>query len=324
MKKVVGLMRTYFGGEFSEAAIRSNFVLVYELLDEVADHGWPQVRKSEGEIRSSCSFSSPPGFGGRKRRKRRRKKTHSFSFLRLLCLSPLPRRQQVTDANSLKALVFQKGFVTSAARIKREAAAAAATLQVTGAVGWRRDGLKYKRNEVFLDVTEKVSALVGVGGTVLRADVRLKVFSWFSRKGEVFRRPTEEKTHSSEKQKKTKKNRQVNGVVTMKAFLSGMPDVKLGLNDAVEDVTFHQCVNLGRYDAERVASFVPPDGEEGRRRCLSFCFFFFFLAGKIKNRNSRSRNFQKKKKKKKLQASSSSCATAAPTPSRCPSASCPS
>ena len=109
----------------------------------------------------------------------------------------------------------------------------------------------------------------------------------------------------------------------MKAFLSGMPDVKLGLNDAVEDVTFHQCVNLGRYDAERVASFVPPDGEEGRRRCLSFCFFFFFLAGKIKNRNSRSRNFQKKKKKK-LQASSSSCATAAPTPSRCPSASCPS
>ena len=37
-------MRTYFGGEFSEAAIRSNFVLVYELLDEVADHGWPQVR----------------------------------------------------------------------------------------------------------------------------------------------------------------------------------------------------------------------------------------------------------------------------------------
>ena len=69
----------------------------------------------------------------------------------------------------------------------------------------------------------------------------------------------------------------------MKAFLSGMPDVKLGLNDAVEDVTFHQCVNLGRYDAERVASFVPPDGEEGRRRFLSLCFFFFFLARKIKN-----------------------------------------
>lgn len=26
-------------------------------------------------------------------------------------------------------------------------------------------------------------------------------------------------------------------------------------------MTFHQCVNLGRFDAEKVVSFVPPDGE---------------------------------------------------------------
>ena len=44
-------MRTYFGGEFSEAAIRSNFVLVYELLDEVADHGWPQVRRKKRSLK---------------------------------------------------------------------------------------------------------------------------------------------------------------------------------------------------------------------------------------------------------------------------------
>ena len=29
----------------------------------------------------------------------------------------------------------------------------------------------------------------------------------------------------------------------------------------MQDVTFHQCVNLGRFDAEKVVSFVPPDGE---------------------------------------------------------------
>ena len=40
-----------------------------------------------------------------------------------------------------------------------------------------------------------------------------------------------------------------------------MPDVKLGLNDKLEDVTFHPCVNLGRFNAEGVVSFVPPDGE---------------------------------------------------------------
>jgi hypothetical protein len=44
----------------------------------------------------------------------------------------------------------------------------------------------------------------------------------------------------------------VSGAVTVKAFLSGTPDVKLGLNDALTDVSFHQCVNLARYGAERV------------------------------------------------------------------------
>lgn len=59
------------------------------------------------------------------------------------------------------------------------------------------------------------------------------------------------------------------GRVNVKAFLSGMPDVKLGLNDAPADVAFHPCVNLARYGADRVASFVPPDGafELMRYRC---------------------------------------------------------
>ncbi len=29
----------------------------------------------------------------------------------------------------------------------------------------------------------------------------------------------------------------------------------------VQDVTFHQCVNLGKFNTEKVVSFVPPDGE---------------------------------------------------------------
>lgn len=33
-----------------------------------------------------------------------------------------------------------------------------------------------------------------------------------------------------------------------------MPDLKLGLNDKLEDnsITFHPCVNLGRFSTERV------------------------------------------------------------------------
>ena len=50
--------------------------------------------------------------------------------------------------------------MTPATKKKREAEAANATLQVTGAVGWRKDGLRYKKNEVFLDVIETVSMLM--------------------------------------------------------------------------------------------------------------------------------------------------------------------
>ena len=36
--------------------------------------------------------------------------------------------------------------------------------QVTGAVGWRKDGLRYKKNEIFLDVIETVNMLMSAQG----------------------------------------------------------------------------------------------------------------------------------------------------------------
>jgi len=64
----------------------------------------------------------------------------------------------------------------------------------------------------------------------------------------------------------------------MKSFLSGMPELKLGLNDKLmfeatgrstragksielEDIKFHQCVRLARFENDRTISFIPPDGE---------------------------------------------------------------
>jgi hypothetical protein len=42
--QVVTLCKAYFGGECSEQSIKNNFVLIYELLDEIMDFGYPQVR----------------------------------------------------------------------------------------------------------------------------------------------------------------------------------------------------------------------------------------------------------------------------------------
>ena len=132
-------------------------------------------------------------------------------------------------------------------------------MQATGAQSWRRADIKYRKNEAFVDVIEDVNLLMSATGTVLRADVA--------------------------------------GQIVMRAYLTGTPECKFGLNDrltlgdgsgeaggdglnpsdgprtggkattaaagsvTLEDCQFHQCVRLGRFDADRIISFVPPDGE---------------------------------------------------------------
>ena len=112
------------------------------------------------------------------------------------------------------------------------------TTQATGAISWRRGDVKYKKNEAFVDVVETVNLSMSAKGTVLRADV--------------------------------------DGHILMRAYLSGTPECKFGLNDklvidknerglgdAVEldDCRFHQCVKLDEFDTSRTISFIPPDGE---------------------------------------------------------------
>jgi len=114
------------------------------------------------------------------------------------------------------------------------------TSQATGAISWRRPDVKYKKNEAFVDVVETVNLIMSAKGSVLRADVE--------------------------------------GHILMRAYLTGTPECKFGLNDklvidqnqsergmsdAVEldDCQFHQCVRLNEFDSDRTISFIPPDGE---------------------------------------------------------------
>lgn len=110
---------------------------------------------------------------------------------------------------------------------------------MTNIVSWRREGIKHNKNEIFLDVIERLNLLVSSQGNVLKSEIL--------------------------------------GTVRMKSFLSGMPELKLGLNDKVlfemtgrttrgkliemEDIKFHHCVRLNKFEAERTISFIPPDGE---------------------------------------------------------------
>ncbi|XP_055330033.1 AP-1 complex subunit mu-1-like [Paramacrobiotus metropolitanus] len=182
LHKIVEVFREYFK-ELEEESIRDNFVIIYELLDELMDFGYPQT----------------------------------------------------TDSKILQEYITQEG--------QKLEIAPRPPMAVTNAVSWRSEGLKYRKNEVFLDVIESVNLLVNVNGTVLRSEIC--------------------------------------GVIKMRVFLSGMPELRLGLNDKVlfestgragaagsktksvelEDVKFHQCVRLSRFENDRTISFIPPDGE---------------------------------------------------------------
>ncbi|VDD85744.1 unnamed protein product [Enterobius vermicularis] len=175
--KCVQVFTDYFK-DVEEESVRDNFVVIYELLDEMMDFGYPQT--TEGKI--------------------------------------------------LQEYITQEGH-------KLELAPRP-PMAVTNAVSWRSEGIKYRKNEVFLDVIESVNLLANANGTVLQSEIV--------------------------------------GSVKMRVYLTGMPELRLGLNDKVlfessgrgknksvelEDVKFHQCVRLSRFENDRTISFIPPDGE---------------------------------------------------------------
>jgi hypothetical protein len=45
-------------------------------------------------------------------------------------------------------------------------------MAVTNAVSWRSEGIRHKKNEVFLDVVESVNLLVNSNGNVVLSEVR--------------------------------------------------------------------------------------------------------------------------------------------------------
>jgi len=177
--RLTNVFKDYFG-EIEEESIRDNFVVVYELLDETMDFGYPQT-----------------------------------------CESRILREVVTQESNRLEV-------------------APRPPVALTNAVSWRSEGIKHRKNEIFLDVVEKLNLLVASNGTVLHSEII--------------------------------------GCIQMKSFLSGMPELKLGLNDKLmfeatgrsssrvkavelEDIKFHQCVRLARFENDRTISFIPPDGE---------------------------------------------------------------
>lgn len=178
-----------------ENSVRKHFVLIYELLDEVIDFGYPQIMEHE--------------------------------ILKKYITQGGLKMSDLNDEEQLKQI----------------------TIAATGATPWRPEGIKHRKNEVYIDVVESVNVLLSRKGTLLKSDVQ--------------------------------------GQVLVKCALSGMPECKFGMNDklvmnkatggsvgttalasqagdkgiALDDVRFHQCVRLSKFEQERAITFIPPDGQ---------------------------------------------------------------
>ncbi|CAK9015671.1 AP-3 complex subunit mu-1 (AP-3 adaptor complex mu3A subunit) (Adaptor-related protein complex 3 subunit mu-1) (Mu-adaptin 3A) (Mu3A-adaptin) [Durusdinium trenchii] len=92
-------------------------------------------------------------------------------------------------------------------------------------VWWRRQNVVYGSNEVYVDIVETISCICNSTGNMISGGV--------------------------------------NGEVLINSKLSGVPEVLLTMrNPAVlQNVSFHPCVRLPRFQRDKALSFIPPDGE---------------------------------------------------------------
>lgn len=153
---------------------------------------------------------------------------------------------QITRTQTLKSCVYNEPIVvdniatTSNLVNPKTASASAVHKPVISAVnvnGRKTGSAQSQKNEIFVDILEKLNVLFSNNGYVL--------------------------------------NSTIDGCIQMKSYLAGNPELRLALNEdlaigknsgtygsaKVDDMNFNDCVNLNEFDTARTLSFIPPDGE---------------------------------------------------------------
>lgn len=188
--KFCDLVKSYLGKSVDDTTFRNNFVLMNDLVDAVLDFGYPQ--------------------------------SVDFDVVKELVPPPHPI---IGDGTSPHGLIQRAATLT---RRRSSTIPKLVTDTATSDIPWRKKGIKYRKNQFFLDVVENVNVLISSTGTVLSSSV--------------------------------------DGVVESKAQLSGLPVCHFGFENGdgdsrfVENCKFHQSVDLKNHDQEGLIKFVPPDG----------------------------------------------------------------
>ncbi|PFH38692.1 hypothetical protein BESB_010340 [Besnoitia besnoiti] len=255
-------------GYVDESFVRKHYVLLYEILDEAIDGGFPQLLDL-ATLRKFTIFGNGPGFhwppdhvggpaGG------------------LVSAASLRRGGEFGTGGGAGGSGFARAFSRSG--VQRDGSDLAAskriTSQVTGACSWRAPGIHYKRNEVFIDVVECVNVLASQNGVVLRADVNgeVHVNCRLSGMPECKFGLNDRVPLQAPRAAGPEPPGPAGSGSVPAAGLAGGPgrpkqpgterkdDAAAAQGVMLDDCRFHQCVRLSKFDLERTISFIPPDG----------------------------------------------------------------
>jgi AP-4 complex subunit mu-1 len=183
-------------GVLNEESLRKNFTLIYELVDEILDFGWPQCA-STADLQAFVFNTAAP----------------------------------VTVARDARSGLSLSKAVSTAPKTMSSKA-------VHKPISLRDSAGRGDKNEIFVDVIDRISATFKADGTV-------RTFT-------------------------------IDGSIQMKSYLTGSPQLHLALNDQLvinggghagygmvelDNVNFHECVQLDKFEQERMLVLEPPHGE---------------------------------------------------------------
>eukprot|EP01080_Neovahlkampfia_damariscottae_P001956 gene1956-1464_t len=188
--RISNLFKDYTG-DLTEDSLRKNFLLVYEILDEVFDFG--QIQNTSSKDLKYYTFNEPIEI-----------EKESISLIR-------------NTLNNLK-ITTDKTVIESDAAKK--------PVQTT----------KYKKNEIFVDVLERINLIFDDEGNTLYCEIV--------------------------------------GSIIMRSFLTGKPIIRMGLNEdliigkknksyeiSIDSINFNSIVDTHAFEKMKILSFLPPDGE---------------------------------------------------------------
>ncbi|OAF69492.1 Clathrin coat-associated protein AP50 [Intoshia linei] len=203
MFAIIQILQLYFH-KITQESIRNNFSLIYEIIDEVFDYGYPQI----------------------------------------------------TDANILRSYVYGHGVKAVVYQEKNKI-----TSQVTGQIGWRRQGIKYRHNELFLDVIESIHLLISSYSKIISCyvDGKIKVRCYLSGMPECKFAVNDlfscnKNIKAGDLTNTTMKKYVYLKIIVLSKRKKDSSDIKL------DDVHFHQCVRLNTFENDHSITFIPPDG----------------------------------------------------------------